>query len=157
METILLILAGIFLLIGLVGSIVPGLPGMPLAYIGLWIAQATDRVDFSWQMLLVWGIATIVVQVLDYVIAAWGTRRFGGSKYGAWGSTIGVFVGMMFGAWGFLLGPFIGAVLLEQAHGEELSKALRSGWGSCLGMLIGTLIKIACCIWMTVSFVQAVW
>ncbi|MBO4666149.1 MAG: DUF456 domain-containing protein, partial [Paludibacteraceae bacterium] len=78
------------------------------------------------------------------------------SKYGAWGSTVGVFVGMFFGAWGILLGPFLGAVLFERAHGEELKSALRSGWGSCLGMLIGTVIKIVCCIWMTISFLQAV-
>lgn len=157
MEAFLLILAGVCMLIGIIGSILPGLPGMPLSYVGLWIAQATDRVDFSWQMLLVWGIITVLVQVLDYVIAAWGTKLFDGSKYGAWGSTIGVLVGMFFGAWGIILGPFLGAVLLERAHGEDLSKALSSGWGSCLGMLIGTLIKITCCIWMTISFVQAIW
>ena len=64
MEIFLLVIAFLFILLGIVGSVVPGLPGIPLAYVGLWIAQATERVDFSWQMLLIWGVVTVVVQVL---------------------------------------------------------------------------------------------
>ena len=111
MEIFLLILAFLCMLIGIIGCIVPGLPGTPIAYAGLWIAQATDRVDFSWQLLLIWAVVTIVVSVLDYVVPAWGTKRFGGTKWGVWGSTIGVFVGLFFGAAGVIIAPLVGADL----------------------------------------------
>lgn len=145
------------MLVGLIGCIIPGLPGVPIAYVGLWIAQATERVDFSWQPLLVWGIVTIVVTVLDYVIPALGTKRYGGTKWGVWGSTIGVFVGMFFGAVGVIVGPLAGAVLGEMLNGKEWREALRAGWGSFIGLLFGTILKLICCGLMTVSLIQAIW
>ncbi|MBQ2607750.1 MAG: DUF456 domain-containing protein [Paludibacteraceae bacterium] len=157
MDIFLLILAGICMLVGLIGCIIPGLPGVPIAYVGLWIAQATERVDFSWQPLLVWGIVTIVVTILDYVIPALGTKRYGGTKWGVWGSTIGVFVGMFFGAVGVIVGPLAGAVLGEMLNGKEWREALRAGWGSFIGLLFGTILKLICCGLMTVSLIQAIW
>jgi len=157
MEIVLLILAFICLAVGIIGCIVPGLPGTPIAYAGLWIAQATDRVDFSWQILLVWGIVTIVVSVLDYVVPAWGTKKFGGTKFGVWGSTIGLIIGLFFGAWGVILGPLVGAIIGELFGGKEVSEALRAGWGSFVGLLCGTILKLICCGLMTVQLIQAVW
>ena len=155
MDIVLLIFAFLFLLVGIIGCIVPGLPGTPIAYAGLWIAQATDRVDFSWKLLLIWGIVTVLVSVLDYVVPAWGTKRFGGSRWGVWGSTIGVFVGLFFGAPGVIIGPLVGAVIAELLGGQQFSKALRAGWGSFLGLLFGTIVKLICCGMMTVAVIQA--
>ena len=157
MDIFLLIIAALLILVGIIGCIVPGLPGVPLAYAGLWIAQATERIDFSWQMLLVWGIVTIVVSILDYVVPAWGTKQFGGTKYGVWGSTIGVFAGMFFGALGVIIGPLIGAVLGELIGGKEVTEALRAGWGSFIGLLFGTILKLVCCGLMAVALIQAIW
>ena len=157
MEVVLLILAFICLVVGIIGCIVPGLPGTPIAYAGLWIAQATERVDFSWQMLLVWGIVTVVVSVLDYVVPAWGTKQFGGTRYGVWGSTIGVFVGLFAGPWGVILGPLVGAVVGELLGGKAAAEAIRAGWGSFIGLLFGTILKLICCGLMTVALIQAVW
>jgi len=157
MEIVLLILAFLCLAVGIIGCIVPGLPGTPIAYAGLWIAQATDRVDFSWQILLVWGIVTVVVSVLDYVVPAWGTKKFGGTKFGVWGSTIGLIIGLFFGAWGVILGPLVGAIIGELFGGKEVSEALRAGWGSFVGLLCGTILKLICCGLMTVQLIQAVW
>lgn len=157
MEIALLVIACIFMLIGIIGCIVPGLPGTPIAYAGLWIAQITDRVDFSWQFLLIWGIVTIVISVLDYVVPAWGTKRFGGTKWGVWGSTIGVFVGLFFGAVGVILGPLVGAILGELVAGKEFHDALKAGWGSFIGLLCGTLLKLISCGLMTVYLIQAIW
>ena len=118
MNIVLLIIAFVLMLIGVIGCIVPGLPGTPIAYAGLWIAQATDQVDFSWQFLLIWGIVVIVISVLDYVVPAWGTKQFGGSKWGVWGSTIGVFIGLFFGALGVIFGPLVGAIIGELISGK---------------------------------------
>jgi uncharacterized protein YqgC (DUF456 family) len=157
MEVALLILAGLCIVVGIVGCIVPGLPGTPVAYAGLWIAQATERVDFSWQMLLIWGIVTVFVTILDYVVPAWGTKQFGGTKYGVWGSTIGVFAGLFFGAAGVIIGPLVGAIIGEIIGGKELAQALRACWGSFIGLFFGTSIKLICCGLMASALIQAIW
>ena len=157
MTVFLLIMAFLLMLIGIIGCIVPGLPGTPIAYAGLWIAQATDRVDFSWLFLLIWGIVVIVISVLDYVVPAWGTKHYGGTKWGVWGSTIGVFVGLFFGAMGVILGPLVGAIVGELIAGKELHAALKAGWGSFIGILFGTVLKLIACGLMTIALIQAVW
>lgn len=157
MDIFLLIVAGLFMLLGIIGCVIPGLPGTPIAYAGLWIAQATERVDFSWQMLLIWGLVVIIVQVLDYVVPAWGTKHYGGTKYGVWGSIIGVFAGLFFGAVGVILGPLVGAVIGELIGGKEVEEALKAGWGSFIGLLCGVIIKLVCCGLMTVALIQAIW
>jgi len=157
MDIALLVIAFVFILIGFIGCIVPGLPGTPIVYAGLWIAQATDRVDFSWQFLLIWGIVVIVISVLDYLVPAWGTKHYGGTKWGVWGSTIGVFVGLFFGAIGVILGPLIGAIIGELLAGKELQAALKAGWGSFVGILFGTILKLIACGLMTVYLIQAIW
>ena len=157
MDIALLVIAFILMLIGIIGCIVPGLPGTPIAYAGLWVAQATERVDFSWKFLLIWGIVVIVVSALDYIVPAWGTKQFGGTKWGAWGSTIGVFVGLFFGAIGVIIGPLVGAILGELFAGKQLEQAIKAGWGSFIGILFGTIIKLVACGLMTVALIQAIW
>lgn len=155
MEIFLLILAFLCMVIGIVGCIIPGLPGVPVAYVGLWIAQATDKISFSWLMLLIWGIVTVVISILDYVVPAWGTKKYGGTKYGVWGSTIGVFVGLFFGAVGVILGPLVGAIIGELISGKQFNEALRAGWGSFIGILAGTVLKLICCGLMTTALIRA--
>lgn len=157
MDIFLLIVAFLFLLIGIIGCIVPGLPGTPISYAGLWIAQATNRVDFSWQFLLIWGIVVVVISVLDYVVPAWGTKKFGGTSWGVWGSTIGVFIGLFFGAVGVIVGPLVGAILGELIAGKQLGAALKAGWGSFVGILFSTVIKLIACGLMTLALIQAIW
>lgn len=167
MDTVLIILGAICLLVGIAGCILPVLPGVPLAYGGLVLLHFTGKVDFSWQFLTIWGVVTVVVQVLDYFIPAWGTKKFGGSKWGVWGSTIGLFVGLVMGPMGIVIGPFIGAIIGElmyfnrhpqtndtQAPNSNFNKALRAGFGSFIGLLAGTLLKLVCCVWMAVEFVK---
>ena len=157
MDIVLLVIAFFMMLIGLIGCIVPGLPGTPIAYIGLWIAQATEKIHFSWQFLLIWGIVVVIISVLDYVVPAWGTKHYGGTKWGVWGSTIGVFVGLFFGAMGVIFGPLVGAVIGELISGKQLNDALKAGWGSFVGILFGTILKLIACGLMTVALIQAVW
>jgi uncharacterized protein YqgC (DUF456 family) len=108
-------------------------------------------------MLLIWGIITIVLQVLDFVIPAVGTKTFGGTKYGIWGSTIGVFVGLFFGVFGVILGPLVGAIVGEMLGGKALGESLKAGWGSFLGIFFGTVIKLICCWLMLIALIQAIW
>ena len=170
MDILLIILGAICLLLGLIGCVAPVLPGVPLSYLGLLLLHWTDRVQFSWQFLVVWGVVVVVIQILDYFIPAWGTKKFGGTKYGVWGSTIGLFVGLFMGPLGIVVGPFIGAVLgeliyfnrhpqttlseTEQNKNTNFNRALRAGFGSFIGLLTGTLIKVICCGVMIAYFVK---
>ena len=170
MDILLIILGAICLLLGLIGCVAPVLPGVPLSYLGLLLLHFTDRVQFSWQFLVVWGVVVVVIQILDYFIPAWGTKKFGGTKYGVWGSTIGLFVGLFMGPLGIVVGPFIGAVLgeliyfnrhpqttlseTERHKNSNFNRALRAGFGSFIGLLTGTLIKVICCGVMIAYFVK---
>ena len=177
MDILLIILGAICLLLGLIGCVAPVLPGVPLSYLGLLLLHWTDRVQFSWQFLVIWGVIIVVIQVLDYIIPAWGTKRFGGSKYGVWGSTIGLLVGLFMGPWGIVIGPFAGAVLGEllyfnrypqaaanggeqpqnnapQPNNSNLNRAIRAGFGSFIGLLTGTVLKCICCGMMIAYFVK---
>ncbi len=155
MDIFLIILAGIILLLSVLGNILPGLPGTPLGYVSFLLLQLTDKVQFSLTFLLVWAGIVILVQVLDYVVPAWGTKRFGGSKAGVWGSTIGLIIGLFFGPWGIIVGPFVGAVIGEMIQGKETTAALRAGIGSFIGLLSGTIIKMICSGFMIYYYVEA--
>lgn len=167
MDILWIVLGTLCLLLGIVGCVAPVLPGVPLAYVGLLLLQITDRVQFTWQFLVIWAVVVLVVQVLDYFIPAWGTKCFGGSKWGVWGSTIGLFAGLFMGPWGIVAGAFAGAVTGEllylsiRKNGEERAQdsfrqALRAGIGSFVGLLTGTIIKLVCCGLMTYYFIAAI-
>ena len=142
MDIVLVILATVFLIVAFLGCVLPVLPGLPIAYVGLLLLHFTDYADYSTSFLVLWGVVVIIIQVLDAVVPAWGTKRLGGTKWGMWGSTLGVVVGLFLGPWGIILGPFLGAVVGELLHGKETSVALKSGFGSFVGFLFGTIAKL---------------
>ncbi|MCM1035277.1 MAG: DUF456 domain-containing protein [Paludibacter sp.] len=145
MDILLCILAAVCLLVGLAGCILPAIPGVPLGYVGLLLLQPTERVQYSTTFLLIWAIVVVVIQVLDYIIPAWGTKQFGGSKAGVWGSTFGLIIGLFVGPWGIVLGPFVGAVIFELINGKNTQTAIKAGFGSFVGLLTGTIIKLIAC------------
>lgn len=143
MDYVLIALGILFLISGILGAVVPVLPGPPLSYVGLLLLHITERYHFSSRFLILWAVITVVVYLLDYFIPIWGTKKFGGSKRGVWGSIIGLVVGMVFfPPFGIIIGPFLGAVLGELSSGKQSHKAFRSGLGSFLGFLAGTLLKL---------------
>ena len=156
MDIALMIIAGLLMLTGLVGCVLPVLPGVPLAYVGLLLLQLTDKVQFSTTFMLIWLAVVIVIQVLDYYVPAWGTKQFGGSKWGVVGSTLGLIAGLFTGPWGIVLGPFIGAVIGEWLQFKDWDKALKAGWGSFIGLLIGVVMKLVCCGLMIYYFFAAI-
>jgi len=143
MDFILIVIGAFLLLVGIAGAVIPVLPGPPLCYAGLLLLHFTDRYQFGKGFLILWGVITAVVFLLDQLIPAWGTKQFGGSKSGVWGSIAGLLVGLMFlGPLGVLIGPFVGAVIGELLAGKKSALALKSGIGSLLGFLAGTIIKL---------------
>ena len=147
----------VLMIAGLVGCFLPIIPGPPMAYLGLLIIQLFDPNPFSDRFMWTWAIITVVVTVLDYVIPPYGTKRFGGTKYGVWGSTIGLIVGLFVGPLGIVLGPLIGAFLGEMLGGRTARDSVKPAIGSFIGFLAGTLLKLIVSVWMLVHWVMAIW
>ncbi len=138
-----LVVAGIILLVaGIAGCVLPGLAGPPLSFAALLLLHFTERYQFSSRLLIIWGVVTLVVTALDYLIPIWGAKQFGASKRGIWGSIIGLVVGLFFPPVGIILGPFAGAVIGELTAGKETAPAIKAGLGSFVGLLAGILIKL---------------
>ena len=149
MNTILIVAAVFLVLLGLVGSVVPGIAGPPFSFFGLLALSFVDGIDYTWTFLLVMGIIAAFVFALDYWVPIWGTKKLGGSKAGVRGSMIGLAIGIlltfMFPIGLFiamLLGPFIGAYIGEKTAGTDDSKALKAAFGSFVGFLLGTGVKV---------------
>ena len=143
MDYILISLGIIFIISGILGCVLPVLPGPPLSYAGLLLLHFTSGFHFESRFLIIWAIVTALVYALDYVIPAIGTKKFGGSRWGVWGSVIGLVVGLFFfPPFGIIIGPFAGAVIGELSSGKESGPALKSGFGSFVGFMAGTLIKL---------------
>jgi hypothetical protein len=142
MDTLLIILAFILIIIGILGSILPVLPGVPVSYVGILLLHFTEKVQFTTQFLIFWLVMVILVQVLDYLVPIWGTKKFGGSKRGIWGCAIGMVVGLFFGPWGIILGPFLGAIVGELSGGKQTQSAIKAGFGSFIGFLLGVVSKL---------------
>jgi len=143
MDIVLILCGCCLLIIGLLGSVLPVIPGPPLSFVALLLFHFTSKYQFSTGLLLIYGVLMVIITVLDYVIPVYGTKKMGGSKYGMWGSTIGLLIGIfIFPPIGLILGPFIGAFIGEIIKGRTSQIALTSAIGSFLGFLFGTLLKL---------------
>lgn len=157
MEAVLIIIGLVLITVGLIGCVIPGLPGAPIAYISLILLQFAEQSPFSWLFMISWLLIVIAVTLLDFYVPAWGTKKFGGSKYGSWGSIIGLIIGLLFPPWGILIGPFLGAYLGELIGGKHNTEALKAGFGAFIGFVAGTLMKIVVTITIGVYFTIESW
>lgn len=143
MDIFLLILAGVFMIVGIIGCVLPILPGPPISYVGLLLMQFTSEPPFTTNFMIFWAVVAIGVTVLDYVIPAYGTKKYGGSRAGVIGTFIGLGVGIfVFPPFGIIIGPLIGAFLGELYVGKSSSQSFRAAIGSFVGFLLGTLVKL---------------
>ena len=141
---VLKIIAVILGIAGLVGCILPVLPGPPLSWVGLLLVFLTGQSGMTTGFLIVWLAVAIVVTVLDYIVPSWITAKTGGSKAAARGTLVGLFLGLIFfPPWGMIAGSFIGARVSEIIfNGSDLQKSLKPAFGSFLGFLLSTGLKL---------------
>jgi len=142
MDSVWITLGILLMLAGIAGSILPVLPGTPLCYVALLLQQLRMEKPYTTRFLLVWAIIVAAVVLLDYLVPIYGTKRFGGSKYGIWGCTLGFLAAFWMGPWGIIFGPFIGAFIGEYIANKDSQQAMRAAIGSFAGFLFGTLIKL---------------
>jgi hypothetical protein len=160
MDIALLILGFIFMLVGILGSFLPVLPGPPISWIGLLLLYLTKAIPLDWWFLgITLGIALLVL-VMDYIIPAMGTKKFGGSKSGMIGTTIGLVVALVFpilGIFGIIIWPFVGAFVGEIINKADNKTALKAAFGSFLGFLTGTFLKFMVAVVYLGLFIAKAW
>jgi uncharacterized protein YqgC (DUF456 family) len=155
MSDYLLLTSGIiFLILGIIGCLVPVLPGPPFSFLAIIMLHLSKFGDFSSTTLIILGAIAAIVTLLDYVVPVWGTRKFGGTKYGARGATVGLVIGLFLGPAGIIIGPLIGAFVGEMIFRDDINYALKAGFGSLLGFLAGIGLKLAASFIMTFYFVK---
>lgn len=155
MTDYVLLVSGIILMIlGIIGCLVPVLPGPPFSFLGIILLHLSRFGQFQSTTLVIFAAIAIGVSILDYVVPIWGTRKFGGSKYGARGATVGLVIGFFLGPAGIILGPLIGAFVGEMIFRDDINYALKAGFGSLLGFLAGIGLKLAASFVMTFYFIR---
>ncbi|MFI2742109.1 DUF456 domain-containing protein [Zhouia sp. PK063] len=147
MDFILLSLSFLLLIIGIIGSFLPVIPGPPISWLGLLIMSSSTVIPFSWPLIVISLLITIGITILDYIIPAIGAKKFGGTKAGAFGTTIGLIIGIFIPLpFAILWCPFFGAFIAEIIYTSNHKTAFKAAIGSFLGFLAGTFAKFALCV-----------
>jgi len=158
LDTVLYVIAAALILTGLVGAVVPALPGIPLIFAGIWLIARIDQ----YRHLGPWWLAGIALVgavglTIDLLAGALGARRSGASRRAIWGALLGTLVGLFFGLPGLLLGPFFGAVLGELAAGSSILRSTHVGASAWIGLIFGTLTKLVASLIMVALFGAGWW
>jgi uncharacterized protein YqgC (DUF456 family) len=155
-TVILAIICSMLILIGLLGVILPILPGIPLSWLGLFIyAVGTGFERISVTTVVVFFVLMLVSLAIDFFAPMLGAKKYKSSKLGVFGAFVGITVGIFFGIWGIILGPFIGALLGELISGKDTKQAFSSAWGTFIGMLLGSLLKMIIILVMAGFFIAS--
>jgi uncharacterized protein YqgC (DUF456 family) len=147
------------MILGVFGSFLPVLPGPMASWFGLLVLYWTEAIPINYWILGISFVLTIIISGLDYLIPAKGTKRFGGSNYGIWGTNIGLIIGILSPIpLGFILGPFLGAFIGELIYDfKDHGRAFKAATGSFLGLLAGSFIKFVVCIMYFGGYFWLVW
>ena len=157
------LLAALLVIVGLVGTVLPALPGLPLVFAGMLLAAwAGDFQQVGVPMLVVLGLLTVFSLAVDFWATALGAKRVGASRLAIIGAMVGTLAGLFFGPLGLLIGPFAGAIGGELIHRRSLLKqdlghAARIGVGTWFGILFGSVLKLALAFTMLGLFALAWW
>ncbi len=158
MDLILIAISLILLITGLLGSFLPVLPGVPVSWLGLLLLHFTSAIPMNYTFLGITLVVTIVIFILQYTIPAYGTKKFGGSKYGMWGATIGLIVGIFLPIpGGILIGAFGGAFVGELLNKSSSQVAMKAAFGSFLGLIASTFMEFVAAFCFLLLFCYKIW
>lgn len=159
MDIALLVIGLVCMVLGILGSFLPVLPGPGLSWLGILLLYCTDAVAMNYWILGITLLVTVAISILDYLIPAKGTKQFGGSSYGVWGTNIGLVVGIFAPVpFGFIIGPFVGAFVGEMIYNStDHKRALKAATGSFIGFLASSFMKFVVCMIFFGLFIAIAW
>ena len=159
MDIFLLLLGFVFVCLGIIGSFLPVLPGPLSSWVGLLLLHSTNIVPMDWTFLGVTLAIALLIWILDYFIPAMGTKRFGGTRYGVYGTTIGLLIGLLSPIpFGVLIGAFLGAFIGEMIYdSKDTNRALKASFGAFFGFLASATIKFSIATVYFVLFLIQFW
>jgi uncharacterized protein YqgC (DUF456 family) len=157
-HILLYVAAAALIVVGLIGAIVPALPGIPLIFGGIWLIAAVDHYQHLglWWLLAVAGVGAVGL-TLDLFAGALGAKRVGASKQAVWGALAGTVIGVFFGLPGLFLGAFFGAVLGELSAGNSVLRSAHVGVSAWVGLIFGSIIKLVSSVTMLALFGAGWW
>ncbi len=162
-QSIYYALAIVLVLVGIAGTVLPALPGLPLVFAGMLLAAwAGDFEQIGVATIVVLGVLTLVSLLIDFWATAMGAKRVGASRKAVAGAILGTVAGIFFGPVGLFVGPFVGAVLGELLNGRKLDAggvghATRIGFGTWLGIVFGIALKLMLALAMLGLFAWSWW
>ncbi len=156
MNTVFWIIAVLLILIGVAGTVLPALPGVPLIFIGMLLAAWINEFQLiSMLTIVVIAILTVLAIVVDYIASALSAKRAGASRQGIIGAAIGTLVGLFTGIWGLLFMPLAGAAIGELVAHKDMIRAGKVGIATWFGLIIASVVKLAVAFMMVGVFIAA--
>lgn len=142
MDVVLIVVSGVLMIMGILGSFLPVLPGIPLSWLGLLVLHLSSVIPMNYLFLGVTLLIAVIIFALQYAIPAFGTKYFGGSRGGMIGATIGLVFGIFIPVpFAILIAPFVGAFIGEILQKSNTRTALRAASGSFIGLLASTFME----------------
>src|SRR5690606_8120235 len=158
MDIFLVFLGALCIIVGIAGSLLPVLPGPIISWVGLLLLYITKAIPTNLTLLIVTLVIVVVISVLDYIIPSMGTKRFGGTKAGIMGTSIGLVVGLFAPIpGGIIIGPFVGAFIGELLNKSNSKTALKAAFGSFIGFMASTFMKFLITVIYLGLFISIVW
>lgn len=158
LEILAILMGSLLMLLGLIGSVLPLLPGPPLCFIGLFLLALIKKFSppLTPALIILLGIVTVLMIAMDYILPLLGAKKYGSSKWGVWGSILGMLIGMFLSPLAVLLGAFFGAVVAEWLAGKTKGESFRAGWGVMMGTLFATMVRLGFSGLMIYYFIMAI-
>jgi len=158
MDLILMLVGGILMMVGILGSFLPVLPGVPVSWLGLLVLHLAPSIPMNYWLLGITLVIAILIYALNLLIPAMGTKRFGGSKFGMIGATIGLIVGLIAPIpFGVLIGPFLGAFIGEIINKSNSKSALKAAFGSFIGFLASSFMEFVIASGFLILYIYKAW
>ncbi|MFD0977567.1 DUF456 domain-containing protein [Salinimicrobium gaetbulicola] len=158
MDLILIILAGVLIIVGVLGSFLPMLPGIPLSWAGLLLLHFTTAIPMNYTFLGITLLITLIIFALQYAIPALGTKYLGGSKFGMIGASLGLVIGIFTPIpFAILIGPFVGAYIGEIINKSDSRTALKAASGSFIGLLASSFMEFVVTVIYLLLFIFKIW
>lgn len=158
MDLLLIIISGVLIILGIIGSFMPILPGPLTSWFGLFILNLISSIEIENTLLIITFIIAVTIFILDSLIPIYGSKYFGATKYGIIGASIGLVIGILTPIpFGILIGPIMGALIGELLFNKDLKKSIKSSIGVLIGFVASSFIKFVTCVVYLIIYIVQLW